>query len=240
MKIQIITILSSLVASSTAIACPNVGRLADLNCDGRVVISVLGDSLVSGLGDTINKNKGGYVLRSQQRFPEAIFHNHGVPGLRTQPLLSRIRKAFDNYPNETMALNLIESDLVILDIGRNDRWLMGEPSAALRNIKRARELITERVTLIGSSAPIIVTAVLIPPNRGAQGPWVKELNELIIKSGTTEYPADLRFDRVSKRLLAPDNIHPTSKGYASLTSVLSSYLLNDYKRHVINRSQQND
>jgi len=227
----IITAIIAIVSTKAAKACPDIGRLADYNCDGSAVITVLGDSLVYGFGDTKNNNKGGYVLRAQEKFPEATLVNQGVLGLRTQQMLSKIRKAFDNYQTDPLAQSLLTADLVVLDVGRNDRWLMGEPSAALRNIKRARELITSQAKMLGYSAPLVVTAVLMYPNRGAQGPWVKELDELIIKSGSDEYPADLRFDRVSKRLLSTDAIHPTSKGYAAISTVLINYLLTDYKQH---------
>jgi lysophospholipase L1-like esterase len=223
--------LFTIFFSNAASACPAIGRLPDYNCDGSSVITVLGDSLVSGFGDTQNNNKGGYVLRAQGRFTEAAFVNQGVPGLRTQQMISKIRKAFATPQTDQLAQSLLTADLVILDLGRNDRWLMGEPSAALRNIKRARELITTQVKALGYSAPLVVTAVLMYPNRGAQGPWVKELDELIIKSGTTDFPADLRFDRVSKRLLSSDAVHPTSKGYDSMAAIFNNYLSTNYKQH---------
>lgn len=224
-------ILGMLILSSSAFACPTVGRIADFNCDGKAIVVVIGDSLVYGIGDTTNSNKGGYVLRAQERLPLVQFANQGVPGLRTLQMITRIRKSFANGSQSQLASSILEADLVILDVGRNDRWLFGLPEAALRNIKRARQLITTEVTKKGNPAPLVVTTVLMYPNRGSQGPWVKELNDLIIRSGTDEYPADLRFDQVSKRLLSPDNVHPTSKGYAAMADVFIKYLVNDYKAH---------
>lgn len=215
-----------------AFGCPLVGQLADSNCDGKAVVVVIGDSLVFGIGDTKNANQGGYVLRAQERLPLVNFVNEGVPGLRTQQMLTRLRKGFDDHENSVLAKALLEADLVVLDVGRNDRWLLGPPEAALRNIKRARQMISTKVKELGYVPPLVVTAVLMYPNRGSQGPWVKELDDLIVKSGSEEYPADLHFEQVSKRLLSPDNIHPTSKGYASLADVFVKYLLNDYKQHV--------
>jgi lysophospholipase L1-like esterase len=235
MKILLHLIVPALIAvlsTKEVAACPDVGRLPDYNCDGSAVITVLGDSLVYGFGDTRNDNKGGYVLRAQEKFLEATLVNQGVLGLRTQQMLSKIRKAFASYQTDPLAQSLLTADMVVLDVGRNDRWLMGLPSAALRNIKRARELITNQATTLGYQAPLVVTAVLMYPNRGSQGPWVKELDELIIKSGTADYPADLRFDRVSKRLLSSDAVHPTSKGYDSMALIFNKYLSINYKQHV--------
>lgn len=232
-RIIIFTVQLLLLAAAPQLAhaCPQVGKLPDLNCDGKASVVVIGDSLVFGTGDTKNDNQGGYVLRAQERFPEVQFVNQGIPGLRTQQLLGRIRKAFNSAADSPLANSLVEADLVILDLGRNDRWLFGLPEAALRNIKRARELITNKVQALGYTQPLVVTAVLMYPNRGSQGPWVKELDALILKSGTPEYPADLRFDQVSKRLLSPDNVHPTSKGYAAMAEVFIKYLLNNFKLH---------
>lgn len=230
-RVAITSFLLPLILGSSALACPTVGRLADFNCDGKAVVVVIGDSLVYGVGDTKNNNQGGYVLRAQERLPLVDFVNQGVAGLRTLPMITRIRKAFDKGAESPLASKLLEADLVVLDVGRNDRWLFGLPEATLRNIKRARQMITTKVAEQGATAPLVVTSVLMYPNRGSQGPWVKELDELILQSGTDEYPADLRFDQVSKRLLSPDNVHPTSKGYAALAEVFIKYLLNDYKEH---------
>lgn len=231
MRVKIAFFLTTLILSGSAVACPAVGRLPDFNCDGKAVVVVIGDSLVYGTGDVKNNNQGGYVLRAQERLPLVEFVNEGVPGLRTLQMLTRIRKAFDKAAESPLASSLLEADVVVLDAGRNDRWLFGLPEAALRNIKRVRQMITTKVSEQGKPAPLVVTSVLMYPNRGSQGPWVKELDELILKSGTDEYPADLRFDQVSKRLLSPDNVHPTSKGYAAMAEVFIKYLLNDYKAH---------
>jgi len=213
-------------------ACPSVGGLPDYNCDGQATVVVLGDSLVSGIGDTKNDNQGGYVIRTQARFPEATIVNQGVPGLRTPTLLKNIRKAFANSETSKLAQDLLSADLVVLDLGRNDRWFFGPPEATLRNLKRLRQSIQSSVTKKGGVAPFVVTAVLMSPNRGSQSPWVKELDELILKSHEPGSPADLRFDLISKRLLQPDNIHPTSKGYASMAKVFIAYLLNEYPEYV--------
>jgi lysophospholipase L1-like esterase len=215
-----------------ASACPAVGGLPDYNCDGKASIVVLGDSLVSGVGDAKNNNQGGYVIRTQARFPGATIVNQGVPGLRTTVLLKNLRRAFANFETSKLAQDLLVADLVVLDLGRNDRWFFGPPEATLRNLKRLRQTVQSSVVKKGGVAPFVVTAVLMSPNRGSQSPWVKELDDLILKSHAVENPADLRFDLVSKRLLQPDNIHPTSKGYAAMAKVFISYLLKQYPEYV--------
>ncbi len=230
--IHISSLLATLGVCTTVHACPPVGRLPDFNCDGEAVVAVIGDSLVYGVGDTAHNNSGGYILRAQEKFPEATFLNFGVPGLRTAPLLKNLKKAFASPSTSQLAQGLSRADLVIFDVGRNDRWLFGLPATTLRNIKRARSLVESGVVAQTGFSPLIVTAVMMLPNRGSQGPWVNALNTLIAKASTFLFPADLRFDKVSKRLLSLDRIHPTSKGYAALTTVLTRYLLDTYPLHV--------
>lgn len=234
--IQVISVLCVCVAGARhAYSCPDVAGLPDANCDGSAVVVVIGDSLVYGVGDSKNDGKGGYVLRAQAKFPAANFINRGIPGLKTVPLLQKLTKAFKAPEDSGLAQDLLGADLVVFDVGRNDRWLMGAPAATLRNIKKARALVEAKVRELRGASPLQVLAVLMYPNRGSQGPWVKELDQLIIDSHTEGYPADLRFDKVSKRLLSPDSIHPTSKGYSALSKVFIDYLLKDYPKHISNR-----
>jgi lysophospholipase L1-like esterase len=210
--------------------CADIGRLPDINCDGSAQIVVLGDSLVAGIGDSEGR-EGGYVSRTQEKLLEASLIGYGVPGLRTLTLFKRVRDALSGKKFPEMADSLRTADLIVLDLGRNDRWLFGEPAATLRNLQRIRNLIISQLSKDGSTAPLVVTAVLMYPNRGSQGPWVKDLNALILAAHTSEHPCDLRFDLVSKRLLSEDNIHPTGKGYAAIASVFLKYLLKQYPKY---------
>jgi len=226
-----ITMMSVLCAASAS-ACPKIGKLPDFNCDGRINIVVLGDSLVFGFGDTTNGNTGGYVLRAQTRLPQATIQNFGVQGLKTRELITSLDRAFKGTGEGVLAEALVGADLVVVDLGRNDRWLFGLPSATFRNLERARTIITNRVIAQKGVAPLVVLAVLMYPNRGSQGPWVKELNALIFASNEApQKPADLRFDLVSKRLLSSDQIHPTSKGYKAIAEVFVKYVVQRYSKY---------
>jgi lysophospholipase L1-like esterase len=207
-----------------ALACPAVHGIPDYNCDGMLQITVIGDSLVYGIGDTKNKNKGGYVLRLQKALPEASVQNLGVPGLRTFELLELLNRAYtkNKAPKTKAVLN--SSDVIIFDLGRNDIWIDTSPEASYKNLEKASSIIRKKVKQSSGTAPIIVTAVLMLPNRGSQSPWVQELNSLIEEGNTISTPADLRFNLVSKRLLSSDRIHPTSKGYDALAKTLLKYV----------------
>ncbi len=213
-----------LFSAAVSQACPLISGMVDFNCDRKLTVVVLGDSLAFGFGDTKNGNKGGYVLRASKKFPQVDFINLGEQGLHTSQLLSSLRGAFDSAGENATREALLDADIVILDVGRNDRWEFGLPIATQRNLKRAASFIKTSVAAEGGVAPMVVTAVLMLPNRGSQGPWVKELNTYILKSNKAAAPADLRFDLVSKRLLGSDQIHPTSEGYASLAATFIKYL----------------
>lgn len=219
---KIICLSLSIFVFNSAWACPAVNKVPDVNCDGRVVITVLGDSFGKGIGDDRNDNQGGYVLRASKKLPDVEFFNASVPGLTTFQMLGLIKEQF------VVGNDVVNSDIVVLDVGRNDRWLFGVPLASYRNLKRAGTLIKKKATQVNpllASPPIVVTAALMLPNRGSQGPWVKELNQIILRnSAALNNPADLRFDTASKRLLQNDQLHPTSAGYNQLSKILIKYL----------------
>jgi lysophospholipase L1-like esterase len=218
--------------TSIAVACPEIEGIPDFNCDGDLQIVVIGDSFVSGFGDTANKNKGGYVLRAQRKLKKASFSNLGKPGFRTGELLELLDDAFKDDKAPELLATLRNADVVILDLGRNDRWLFGEPRTAFSNLAKAAQQIRSSVNKLEGVEPMVVTAVLMLPNRGSQGPWVKDLNSFILKSSTARRPADLRFDLVSKRLLNSDQIHPSSIGYDALSKTFLTYLKGSLARRM--------
>ena len=215
-------LLSPLLAG--AAICPAIDKIPDYNCDGELRITVLGDSFVYGYGDQSNRNRGGYALRLERKLRRTTVTTLGFLGLRAQELLDRIDLIFTTDELASEREILTKSDIIILDIGRNDRWLFGLPKATFTILKEARERIRSEITTIEGSAPVIVTAIMMLPNRGSQGPWVAELNSLILKSNSRSFPSNLRFDLVSKRLLGGDQLHPTSLGYQALNQTALKYL----------------
>lgn len=218
------------VSASDAAACPKRAGLPDLNCDGAARVAVVGDSVVYGRGDLAHGDQGGYVLRTAQRFSKATFYNHGVPGKEAGLLVRDLTSAFDGSGDVTFANNLKASDVVFLDIGRNDWWTKATPLATWRNLKRCREIIQAKVLAATGHTPLVVTAQMVLANRTGQGVWVKELNTIIGQKGTALAPSDLRFDLVSKRLLL-DAVHPSSAGYDAAAKIFINYLRVLYPQH---------
>ncbi len=221
---RLATALFFFSASLQALACPSIGGIPDFNCDGKLQVVVMGDSLAYGIGDTAHGNRGGYVLRAAAAMHALTFINLGQPGLFSQQLVGQLTDTFTKGKTPQMKTALRGADIVFLDLGRNDRWLFGEPIATYRNLKRAATLIKREVTKLEGVPPLVVTTVLMLPNRGAQAPWVSVLNDYILRGSTAGDPADLRFDQVSKYLLSADRIHPTSVGYVQMAKVFVTYI----------------
>lgn len=167
-----------------------------------------------------------------QALPNITFRNWSKAGEEAGILLRSLNREFRKEILHAREQDLIQSTYVVLDIGRNDRWRFGLPSGTYRNLKKIYSLInTQAMARIGRK-PLVITAVLMLPNRGSQGPWVKELDKLILSNSTDTAPADLRFDLVSKRLLSFDQIHPTAQGYAALAKTFVFYLQRRLSPHV--------
>ena len=212
--------------------CPLVSGLPDTNCDGKAVVTVLGDSLVAGIGDSVHNNKGGYVLRAAEHFPNATFHNLGEGGATATDLIFDLERAFSGRGHRRLLTAVTTADLIIVDIGRNDQWRFKTPLATRRNLTRVHDIIQSNVKSLTGHNTLVVTALLMVPKRLRQAPWIGELNGLLRSSNRTSAPADLRFDTVPKRYLSEDRIHPTSKGYGKLASVFLSYLTFKFPSHV--------
>lgn len=220
--------------------CTAIAKVPDYNCDSQVVVSVLGDSFVYGIGDKAAP-PAGYVARTARKLPGVTFHNLGTPGLKAKVLYRRILRVFKRANAEFLTTGVIteetvnqlaESDYVVLDVGRNDRWYFAEPSVTQRYLQLIEEAIRDGVAKINGTEPLVIKAVMMLPNRGSQGPWVAALDDLILESSTEVSPADLRFDLVSKRLLQPDQLHPSPQGYAALAATFTKYLQNAVPKKV--------
>ncbi len=221
------TLLTILIASLPAIShaqeiCDSKLQV-DVNCDGQQKIAVLGDSFVYGTGDANIKTLKGYIGRSQKALPKHKIAGYGVPGQQTSQLLENVKEALSPSNQSKLRDDLLEADVIFLDIGRNDRWI-GLPKTAYKNLQTIRTLLRSRITELTGKTPVVVLSVLMLPNRGSQGPWVKEFDAIILKGHSNKNPANLRFDLVSKRLIGADQIHPTARGYSEISKVFVNYV----------------
>lgn len=211
--------------------CPSRYGIPDISCDKGVRIVIVGDSIVAGVGDERFGNRGGgYVTRIQAILPRVIFSGFGTPGQSSEQLYKKVKTAIANdSPASELSRALIDADIIILDIGRND-WFevfrLDDPPSlpTYTRLRRLQSHLRARLTLLTGRTPLVVLSQLLLPNRGGQGPWVRELNQRLADTSSPYFPADLPFDSVNKRLYNPDRLHPTARGYDEVAEVLRRYL----------------
>jgi len=223
---------------SDANAWPYVYKLLDRNGDCEIVGVVVGDSFSAGVGDTIKD--GGFVKRAAGFLPRIELVRMGMQGLKTLDLLQKIQKEFKAESITPFKSALERADFIVLDVGRNDRWNYGEPGESARNIWRIQKMLRKKITQLNGVPPVIITSILMLPNRGSQGPWVASFNEIVASHNSERFPANLRFDLVSKRLIGSDQIHPLPEGHAALAQALVTYIRKELPESLSNEFTDED
>jgi lysophospholipase L1-like esterase len=213
------------VPAAPSSACPLVLKgLIDWNCDGKFKIFFTGDSIVSGAGDSLHHDWGGYPLRVQQHFPRAATVNYGIRGITSGGLLRNFISNLHRKGRNGIKQQLRNSDIVIIDVGRNDYWDETSPGSVVRNIARMVEVIREFVAGTGETVPFVVVTTLVTNARSFQKPYVDEINRLLLHYRSSKLPVQIRFDGMSSSLLGGDGLHPTSEGYDYLAGVVLKFL----------------
>lgn len=214
-------------ASASTYACPLVGGLIDYNCDGKHRISVTGDSIVFGTGDELNEGVGGYVLRLEEAFKSSQTFNFGYPGITTARLLSYYKKLLVKKPRSKQVTQLGTSDIVIIDVGRNDYFNRNSSTLTATTIKRLVGFLQAELEKRFGSSPLFVTTVLPHSRREIDLGFIEQVNMVLLKIRGRELPAFLRFDTLDPILLGADGLHPTSAGYDVLANIASEYIAGD-------------
>lgn len=225
----LLLILGALVPS---FACPLVSDLVDRNCDGRIKITIAGDSVVAGAGDTANGHHGGYPKRLQKYLGGKVrVMNLGVYGYTTPQVLSVI----SSRPGRRLSR---KSDYFIIDAGRNDcrdsyptSRSLGYLSTMVKYIKRKFRPRTK--------APLILIGTEIPTT-GDRQRCVEQLNAALLQQKSARLPAYLRFDKLSAGVLSSDRIHPDSDGYQEIALFTAHYLLNGGTERALKDRPDND
>ncbi|MEZ4754689.1 MAG: GDSL-type esterase/lipase family protein [Bdellovibrionota bacterium] len=214
-------VFAILFSVSTSVACPTIEELIDFNCNQDGKISVTGDSFVNGVGDT--RNQAGYVGRAENNFSEFRFSETGVNGVTTSRLLSNFKRFFPRGKTTYKRTN--NSDIIVIDVGRNDYWSNISPAIGVRNIKRlVKYLRKATVNDDADAAPEIFVATLMPTSRGFQAPFIREFNRLLLKQKGKKLPVYIRFDKLPINIVGSDGLHPTARGYKRAAGFLTKFL----------------
>lgn len=217
--------------SSQATKCKK--KFLDFNCDQKLNIIFIGDSIVYGVGDSVNKGKGGYVLRIQKKFPRFSLDKVritalGYPGITTQKLLAQIKQIYKNRkkrPFKRTFKRLSEADIIVIDVSRNDFWNNKPVEYSFNNIKRLVSFLQNNLPKLHDKDLVFIsTSSLIPTSRSFQIPFIEELNKKLLK-----YPYTRIKQKLNVNLLNSDGLHPSSMGYTSVADNIFSQLTNQKK-----------
>lgn len=237
-KLLYIIILALLIAPRTSFACPRVSRLIDWNCDGKIKIAVTGDSFVKGVGDSVNGNKGGYVLRLAERLSKATVTNLGVIGATSGSLYSSFRTLLrKTIQGKTKRLTR-DADIIIIDVGRNDYWSEVPAGLTVRNIVRLVKHLRRKVQEDTGVIPFVVIAYLAHTARLYQEPFIEEVNHAFTLVNQIRYPVKIHFDYLDTDQLSSDGLHPSSEGYDRLASILNYYVTIQLQREMRHTPRQ--
>lgn len=209
-------------------ACPKIGRLFDFNCDRELRIAFTGDSVVKGVGDELNENNGGYVLRTQERFTRAKVFNLGVAGITTPRLFASFRTFLLKKKAGQTKENTRDADLIIVDAGRNDFYLETPAIDTIANLKKLVRLLRRHIGSDVQSPPLIAVSTQLPTTREFQAPFISEINHLLVLNSSGFFPVRVRFDTVDPALISLDGLHPTSAGYDQMALIVAAYLQHQY------------
>jgi lysophospholipase L1-like esterase len=223
-KYLLFAIFSPFFFASPSQACPLIDGLVDYNCDGKHQISVTGDSVVFGTGDTVNDNRGGYVLRLKRTFKSSEVLNFGYPGITTNKLLAYYKQLFLKTPHGEQVTQLGNSDIIIIDVGRNDYFNRNSSTLTATTIKRLTLFLSSELEKRFGTSPLFVTTILPLTRRELDAGFIEQVNMVLLKIRSQSFPAYLRFDKLSVALLGDDGLHPTSAGYDVLANIASKYI----------------
>lgn len=225
-------------------ACPRINGLVDYNCDGRVLVAVVGDSIVRGVGDIANNNNGGYVKRLEKKFPRTHFANLGYRGYTSGRLYAEVAQILSKAEKKKYTLPreaLQAADAIIVDIGRND-FFSGLPSAnTVTMIERLVDLLQSKLTNDEGVGPLIRVATLLPTKRAYQRGFIHEVNMLLLaESALGVVPVALRYDLLPESIISIDGIHPSTKGYRRIAAIAAAYVQGTLTNEMVSRRSDRD
>ncbi len=206
----LLALLPIVFSVSSAYGCPDIDGLADLNCDGSLVIVCFGDSITRGEQDSTGLGYPGRLRQSY--FPSAKTHivNLGNSGEKTSRGRSRAAREFTRYSN---------ADYAIVLEGVNDYF---ETSRSSYNTKQ-NLLSIERASRNAGALTLI--ANLTDVRRAFQHPWVVAVNQQL-----RSY-RDLDFYSLGTAIISSDKLHPNGNGYQRMAETAAATLIREANDH---------
>lgn len=196
MKTILFTLL--LAVSVTAHACPRINNIKDRNCDGRIKIVVIGDSIVFGWGASVNsgeyRNYPDYV-RDALGVEVVAF---GIPGITAQGLNDAI----------TGRTDFNGADYGIVDVGRNGVYAGDSVSATAYDVRR---LTLKLKSMMGGSS-YATASILLKSLRPEVQEFNSDLNRKLVSMRSDNFNVVMRFNTLPTSVLTGDNLHLSYEG----------------------------
>lgn len=205
------------VASKTALACPNVSGFVDFNCDGKIQIGFAGDSFVVGEGDP---QGGGYVGRLAGGLSGVRVVGLGRDGFTSRRYFQKLKRELNRRGQSRTLRRLLSADLIVLDLGRNDFFDEADPELTIRYLTRLARLIRREVKKRYDYRPFIALLEAPPTRRSSQNFFIRDLGREITKLPDGIFDTYLELGQFPTSLISGDGIHPRPQGYRYLTDVL--------------------
>ena len=231
-------LLMMLALPLAAYGCPSVDGFVDFNCDKALKIAFTGDSIVYGVGDLENKGRGGYVRRLAKSYTPVDFENLGVRGITSDQLLRGFKLNLRKTPPGRNYSKSVKTDMIIIDVGRNDYWGKRPAAFTVRNIRRLATFLRTELAKYSNSAPLVVVNTLAPTTREYQKSFINAVNALLLKTPSLTIAA--RMDTINPDLISSDGLHPASQGYIAMTALLKEYLTSEGQAQCRSRRADND
>lgn len=191
----------------SAMACPDIDGLVDVNCDGSLVILAFGDSITRGSGDSLGL---GYPGRLQPLLPHAHIFNYGIPGENSYT---------GNRRSTGVFAELSYADYVIILEGINDYWFESRDARGTSNNLFA---MLRRARTHGSA---VLLGTLTPAYRENQIGWVLAVNGIIRPATSVD------FFSLGRGILSGDVLHPNGDGYQRMAELVATSLVAYNQNH---------
>lgn len=217
--VRFVKILIVLLITLNISACPKINGMVDYNCDGEIIITFLGDSFVSGFGD--KPNYLGYVGRFALVNPYIKVNKIRKFGLTTPQLLKFVKSSF-RYKDAAYD-KFRESDFILVDAGRNDKWLGIEPSETANNVLRCATTIRDSSRQFAMN-PFVAIARMPKTTRVLQRSFISDVNRTFDRYQKGNKINILSFSNMPTSGLSYDNLHPNRGGYIYMYETVDNYV----------------
>lgn len=237
--IKSLIILVLMLHFGVAHACPLIGGIIDYNCDGKLKLAFVGDSVVKGVDDSYDGDAG-YVLRIGQSIKKAKVSNLGVPGITTLRLFTALKQKLSSPKESITKSKLLDADYVFIDVGRNDFFEEDNAPLAVRNIRRMIRLIRLYIGDDVETPPFVTAALLTPTPRETQQPFIDQINALLAQQDSVNLRVGMHFNTMPVDLINDGGIHPTPEGYDYMAAVAEHYIRTTLQDLVKTRAKDTD